>query len=341
MPSPSFADLRSQEVYAAADRIRDVARRTPLRRSDALSAITGTDVYLKLECAQITGSFKLRGAYNALASLSAAARARGVVAASAGNHGLGIAYSARALAIPATLYIPSTAPDVKRDGIAALGATIDASSPDYEAALVLAMQHAERESIPFVSATQNLDVVAGQGTAALEILEEQPSLRTVLVPVGGAGLLAGFGMFLRDVAPQVRIVGVQGTRSAAMARSLEANQVVPVPHEITLADGLAGDIDEFALDVGRNSLDLLAIVTEEEIEAAIAWLYTNEGLVVEGSGAVGVAALLQKKVYKPVGPVAVVLSGANIDPEKHAKLVEKYGAQGTRAGTSATSVSPR
>jgi len=341
MPSPSFADLRSQDVYAAADRIRDVARRTPLRRSEALSAITGTDVYLKLECAQITGSFKLRGAYNALASLSAAERARGVVAASAGNHGLGIAYSARALAIPATLYIPSTAPDVKRDGIAALGATIDASSPDYEAALVLAMQHAERESIPFVSATQNLDVVAGQGTAALEILEEQPSLRTVLVPVGGAGLLAGFGMFLRDIAPQVRIVGVQGTRSAAMARSLEANQVVPVPHEITLADGLAGDIDEFALDVGRNSLDLLAIVTEEEIEAAIAWLYTNEGLVVEGSGAVGVAALLQKKVYKPVGPVVVVLSGANIDPEKHAKLVEKYGAQGTRAGTSATSVSPR
>ena len=129
MPSPSFADLRSQDVYAAADRIREVARRTPLRRSDALSAITGTDVYLKLECAQITGSFKLRGAYNALASLSAAERARGVVAASAGNHGLGIAYSARALAIPATLYIPSTAPDVKRDGIAALGATIDACLP--------------------------------------------------------------------------------------------------------------------------------------------------------------------------------------------------------------------
>ncbi|MDQ2767747.1 MAG: pyridoxal-phosphate dependent enzyme, partial [Gemmatimonadota bacterium] len=254
------------------------------------------------------------------------ARARGVVAASAGNHGLGIAYSARALAIPATLYIPATAPAVKRDGIAALGATIDASSPDYEAALVLAMAHAARESIPFVSATQNLDVVAGQGTAALEILEEQPLVRTVLVPVGGAGLLAGFGMFLRDVAPEVRIVGVQGTRSAAMARSLEANEVVPVPNEITLADGLAGDIDEFALDVGRNSLDLLAIVTEEEIEAAIAWLYTEEGLVVEGSGAVGVAALLQRKVYKPVGPVVVVLSGANIDPAKHAKVVAAHPA---------------
>ncbi len=316
-----FSDLRSQDVYAAADRIRGVARRTALRHSSALTDLTGTDVYLKLECEQITGSFKLRGAYNALASIPADARARGVVAASAGNHGLGVAYAARALGIPATLYIPSTAPAVKRDGITALGATIDATSPDYEAALVLAMAHAEREGIPFVSATQDLDVVAGQGTAALEILEELRSLRTVLVPVGGGGLLGGFGSFLRSVAPEVRIVGVQGTRSAAMARSLEAGRVTPVPHELTLADGLAGDIDEFAFDIGKHALDVLAIVTEEEIEMAIAWLYTEEGLVVEGSGAVGVAALLQKKVYKPAGPVAVVLSGANIDASRHAEIV--------------------
>ena len=316
-----FSDLRSQDVYAAADRIRGVARRTALRHSSALTDLTGTDVYLKLECEQITGSFKLRGAYNALASIPANARARGVVAASAGNHGLGVAYAARALGIPATLYIPSTAPAVKRDGITALGATIDATSPDYEAALVLAMAHAEREGIPFVSATQDLDVVAGQGTAALEILEELRSLRTVLVPVGGGGLLGGFGSFLRSVAPEVRIVGVQGTRSAAMARSLEAGRVTPVPHELTLADGLAGDIDEFAFDIGKHALDVLAIVTEEEIEMAIAWLYTEEGLVVEGSGAVGVAALLQKKVYKPAGPVAVVLSGANIDASRHAEIV--------------------
>ena len=319
-----FTDLLPQSVYAAADRIRSVARRTSLRHSHGLTELIGTDVYLKLECEQITGSFKVRGAYNALASLSPDARARGVVAASAGNHGLGVAYAARALGIPATLYIPSTAPAVKRDGIAALGATIDATSPDYEAALVVAMAHAEREGIPFVSATQDLDVVAGQGTAALEILEELRSLRTVLVPVGGAGLLGGFGSFLRAAAPDVRIVGVQGTRSAAMARSLEAGKVVPVRHEITLADGLAGDIDDFAFDIGKHALDLLAIVTEEEIEKAIAWLYTEEGLVVEGSGAVGVAALLQKKVYKPVGPVVVVLSGGNIDPGRHAAIVAAH-----------------
>jgi threonine dehydratase len=319
-----FSDLHSQDVYAAAVRIRGVARRTALRQSQKLTDLTGTDVYLKLECEQITGSFKLRGAYNALASIPPELRARGVVAASAGNHGLGVAYAARELGISATLYIPSTAPAVKRDGIAALGATIDATSPDYETAVILAMAHAEREGIPFVSATQDLNVVAGQGTAALEILEELRSLRTVVVPVGGGGLLGGFGSFLRAVAPDVRIIGAQGTRSAAMALSLEAGKVVPVPHEITIADGLAGDIDEFALDIGKHALDLLAIATEEEIEMAIAWLYSEEGLVVEGSGAVGVAALLQKKVYKPVGPVVVVLSGANIDADRHAAIVAAH-----------------
>ncbi|MBK5189433.1 MAG: pyridoxal-phosphate dependent enzyme, partial [Gemmatimonadaceae bacterium] len=178
-------------------------------------------------------------------------------------------------------------------------------------------------------------------TVALEILEELRVVRTVLVPVGGAGLLGGFGVLLRAVAPDVRIVGVQGTRSDAMARSLEAGRVTSVSHELTIADGLYGDIDEYALDVGRYSLDLLAIVTENEILAAIAWLYAQEGLVVEGAGAVGVAALLQKKVYKPKGPVAVVLSGANIDAARHAEIVAAAAAQGARAGTAATSALPR
>ena len=336
-----FSDLRSRDVHAAAERIRGVARRTELRRSPGLSELTGTDVFLKLECAQVTGSFKLRGAYNALCSLAPERRARGVIAASAGNHGLGIAYAARELGIPATLYIPSTAPAVKRDGILALGAQVDATSPDYDHALARAMAHAEREGVPFVSATGDADVIAGQGTAALEILEELDTVRTIIVPVGGAGLLAGFGSLLRAEAPAVRIVGVQGTRSDAMARALDAGKLVPVSHESTLADGLSGDIDDLALDVGKHSLDVLAIVTEEEIATAIAWLSREEGLVVEGSGAVGVAALLQKKIYKPKGPVAVVLSGGNIDAARHAEVVARDSAHGARAGTSATSVSPR
>jgi len=306
-----------------------------------LSELTGTDVYLKLECEQITGSFKLRGAYNALASLAPERRARGVIAASAGNHGLGIAHAARALGIPATLYIPSTAPAVKRDGIVALDARVDATSTDYDHALALAIAHAERENVPFVSATGDTDVIAGQGTAALEILEELPTVRTVILPVGGAGLLAGFGSLLRAEAPAVRIFGVQGTRSDAMARALEAGTLVHVSHEGTLADGLSGDIDDLALDVGKHSLDVLEIVTEEEIEMAIAWLSREEGLEVEGSGAVRVAALLEKKIYKPKGPVAVVLSGGNIDAARHAEIVARHSAHRTRAGTAETSVSPR
>ena len=243
-----FSELRSRDVHAAAERIRGVVRRTDLRRSPVLSELTGTDVYLKLECEQVTGSFKLRGAYNALSSLDPERRARGVIAASAGNHGLGIAYAARELGIPATLYIPSTAPAVKRDGIVALGARVDATSPDYDHALARAMTHAEQEKVPFVSATGDTDVIAGQGTAALEILEELPTVRTVILPVGGAGLLAGFGSLLRAEAPTVRIFGVQGTRSDAMARALEAGKLVPVSHEGTLADGLSGDIDDLALD---------------------------------------------------------------------------------------------
>jgi threonine dehydratase len=336
-----FSDLRARDVHAAAERIRGVARRTELRRSPQLSERTGTDVFLKLECTQVTGSFKLRGAYNALSALAPERRARGVIAASAGNHGLGIAYAARALGVPATLYIPSTAPAVKRDGIVALGARVDAASPDYDHALARAMAHAEREGVPFVSATGDADVIAGQGTAALEILQELDTVRTIIVPVGGAGLLAGFGSLLRAEAPTVRICGVQGTRSDAMARALEAGMLVPVSHEGTLADGLAGDIDDLALDVGRHSLDVLAIVTEEEIAEAIAWLSREEGLVVEGSGAVGVAALLQKKIYRPTGPVVVVLSGGNIDASRHAEVVARHMNQGARAGTAATSVSPR
>lgn len=336
-----FSDLRSRDVHAAAERIRGVSRRTELRRSPALSELTGTDVFLKLECEQVTGSFKLRGAYNALASLAPERRARGVIAASAGNHGLGIAYAARELGIPATLYIPSTAPAVKRDGIIALGARVDATSPDYDHALARAMAHAEREGVPFVSATGDAHVIAGQGTAALEILEELDTVRTIIVPVGGAGLLAGFGSLLRAEAPAVRIVGVQGTRSDAMARALEAGKLVPLSHEGTLADGLAGDIDDLALDVGKHSLDVLAIVTEEEIAMAIAWLSREEGLVVEGSGAVGVAALLQKKIYKPKGPVVVVLSGGNIDAARHAEVMASHPGHGARAGTSASNASPR
>jgi threonine dehydratase len=310
-----------ERVREAADRLRGIVVRTPLRLSPALSRTTGVESWLKLECEQHTGSFKLRGAFNALALIPEARRTRGVVASSAGNHGLGVARAARAFGIPATIFVPSTAPAVKRDGIALLGATVDSTRPDYDAAMDAALEHAAATGALFVNPCAGDEILAGQGTVAVEILEALPSLAAVVVPVGGGGLAGGMASYLRPSAPDVRILGAQSDRTDAMARSLAAGAVVDVGHEPTLADGLAGAIDEEGLAIGRAALDDIAIVSEDAIADAIGWLAREEGLVVEGSGAVGIAALLTGALGSVAGPLAVVVSGGNIDPARHAAIV--------------------
>ncbi len=319
-----FSEVRAHDVLSAARRLAGVARRTTLRRSTALGEVAGCDVYLKLESEQITGSFKLRGAYNLIASLPEEVRERGIVASSAGNHGLGVAWAAHHFGIPATIFVPETAPRVKREGIAALGATVDAESPHYDAAMERAIAFAEERGATFVHPCTGRDLLAGQGTVAAEILEELPELRTLVVPVGGGGLLGGCGALLRNVAPGVRIVGAQSVNTAAMARSLEAKEIVHIPSVPTLADGLAGDIDDIAFDIGLHALDEIHTVTEEALGRAIAWLAREEELVVEGAGAVGVAAILEHEVARPDGPLAIVVSGGNIDRERHESLLERW-----------------
>ncbi|HXY29840.1 MAG TPA: threonine/serine dehydratase [Gemmatimonadaceae bacterium] len=316
-----FADLRADDVYDASERLRGVAARTALRPAKGLAEYAGCDVYLKLESEQVTGSFKIRGAFNAIASLAADVRARGVVASSAGNHGLGVAWTARHFGAPALIFVPKSAPTVKRSGIEALGATVDAESPDYDTAMARAKAHAASSGMTFIHPCLGAELVAGQGTVALEILEDLPGVATIVVPVGGGGLLAGTGSLLRRVAPGVRIIGAQSVHTAAMARSIDARAVVSIPVVPTLADGLAGDIDAFALDVGQHSLDQILTVSEESIGDAIAWLAHNESLVVEGSGAVGVAAILDGTLGSQRGPLAVVVSGRNIDPERHRAVI--------------------
>ncbi|HEX6533485.1 MAG TPA: threonine/serine dehydratase [Gemmatimonadaceae bacterium] len=316
-----FSDLRAADVLAAGARLRGVVGRTPLRRSATLSHQTGVDVWLKLECEQITGSFKLRGAFNALAVLSDAERRRGVVASSAGNHGLGVAWAARHFGIHATIFVPSTAPRVKREGIEALGATVNAEAPHYDAAMALARIHADERGATFVHPCMGDALLAGQGTVALEILEDLPELRTIVVPVGGGGLVGGCGLLLRHVAPYVRIVGVQSVRTNAMALSLAAGRVVSPPVLPTLADGLAGDVDEYALDIGQNVLDELHTVEEKDIAAAIRLLSREEHVRAEGSGAVGVALLGERELLDAEGPLVVVVTGGNIDRERLAEIV--------------------
>ena len=321
-----------ERVRDAANRLRGIVRRTALRHSPALSRLAGVECWLKLECEQHTGSFKLRGALNALALIPEARRSRGVVASSAGNHGLGIARAAREFGIPAMVFVPSTAPAVKRDGIVALGATVDASQPDYDAAMAAAIAHAARTGALFVNPCAGDDLIAGQGTVAQEIHEDLPRLASVLLPVGGGGLLGGTGSYLRAVAPAVRILGAQSEHTDSMAQSLAAGHVVDVGHAPTLADGLSGAIDAEGLAIGRAALDGIAVVSEREIAAAIAWLATEEELMVEGSGAVGVAALRGRALGDVQGPVAVVVSGGNIDPARHAEIVRGAALKGGRPG---------
>jgi threonine dehydratase len=313
------------EVLAAAHRLRGVVDRTPLMRSDALSAHAGIEVLLKCEHRQRTGSFKLRGAYNALAALSPEAREHGVVASSAGNHGLGVAHAARALGIRATIFIPASAPAMKRDGIVALGAEVDGSQPDYDAAHRLAERFAAERGHTFVNPCAGASLLAGQGTVAIEIFEDRPDVRTLVVPVGGGGLVGGIAALTRALGPAVRIVGAQSERTNAMAASLAAGRRVEVAVPPTLADGLAGQIDDEGYAIGRAALDEIVTVSEAEIAGAIAWLAREHDARVEGSGAVGVAALLARRITPLHGPVAVVVSGGNIDEERWQSIVDGRG----------------
>jgi threonine dehydratase len=310
------------EVIAAAHRLRGIVARTPLVRSKPLSEIAGTDVFLKCENEQVTGSFKLRGAYNALATLPPDARERGIVASSAGNHGLGIAHAARLLRVRARIFVPSNAPRVKRDGILALGAEVDESQPHYDAAHHAALAFTESHGMTFVNPCAGDAVLAGQGTVALEILEELPGVRTLVVPVGGGGLVGGVAALVRAVGPHVRIVGAQSENTNAMAASLSAGHRVDIETPPTLADGLSGQIDDEGFAIGEESIDEMRVVSEAEVAAAIAWMAKEHGARVEGSGACGVAAVLGGEAGGLEGPIVIIVSGGNIDDARWSAIVK-------------------
>ena len=315
-----FARLKATAVLAAAQRIGPHIQRTRLIRSDGLSRVAGGPVYLKLENEQTTGSFKLRGALNALGSLSTEQRAKGVVASSAGNHGMGVAFAAKTLGIRAKIFVPRTAPEVKKAGIRALGAELDDSHPNYDAAHAAAVADARQTGREYINPCLGDSLLAGQGTVALEILSDVPDLRALVVNVGGGGLLAGCASLVRKLAPDVRIYGAQSDHTDAMARSLAARKVVDIEDRPTLADGLAGQIDADAYDIAVHALDAIATVTEDEVAQAIAWLHREHDVKSEGAGACGVAAILFGRVKVPT-PCAVVVSGGNIDDARWRRII--------------------
>ncbi|MBI4543997.1 MAG: pyridoxal-phosphate dependent enzyme [Gemmatimonadetes bacterium] len=309
-----------REIYDARRRIAGVARRTPLDRSCWLSQRAGSDVYLKLECWQRTRSFKIRGAYNAIASLDRAARARGLVAASAGNHGQGVALAARQLGARATIFVPESAPHTKQERIRAFGGELRTVAGTFDDAEAAATEFAAATGARFIPASSDPAVVAGQGTIGLEILEDLPAVQEVIVPVGGGGLIAGIGTALKAGAADVRVVGVQSDRTPAMHAAFQAGGVVEAPGGPTLADGLAGGVDEVSYAWARAVTDELLLVEESAIPGAIRTLYGYDSVVAEGAGAVGVAALCGG-LLELKGPAVIVVSGGNLDAERLAAIL--------------------
>ncbi|HEX2079299.1 MAG TPA: pyridoxal-phosphate dependent enzyme [Longimicrobium sp.] len=315
-PFPTLAG-----VLAAARRLQGVARRTPLERSPWLSERAGADVWLKLETQQRTGSFKLRGAYSAVASLPAERRARGLVTASAGNHGQGVALAASLLGARALVFVPAEAPEAKKRRIARWGAELREVEGGYDEAHHAAEAYAAATGACFVHAFSDPAVVAGQGTVGLEIVQDLPGVRTIVVPVGGGGLAGGIGIVARAMGSGIRVVGVQTHETAAMHASLSAGRLVSPPYGPTLCEGLSGDVDERSLALAREVVDDLVLVDEAAVRRAVRRLFEEEGIVAEGSAAVAAAAVLEGAVERIGGPAAVVLTGGNLDGARLAAIL--------------------
>ena len=311
------------QIAAARERIGRVALETPLRASEWLSSGDAA-VLLKLEIVQPTCSYKIRGAFNAAQRLCEQSQdpAPRLVTASAGNHGRALAFAARMLNLPLVVFIAGDAPRAKRDAIRAAGADLRECA-DYDTAEREAKTYAAAGHGAYISPYSHPDVIAGAGTIGLELIEQQPHLDTVVVPIGGGGLISGIGIAIKAVSPSTRVVGVEVAASCPFTRSLEAGRLVTIDVQPSLADGLIGNLDPdtLTMDIVREVVDEIVLVDEEVLRRALAGIVTQEHLLIEGAAAAGPAAIVGGKIQIK-GNVAVVLTGANIDSHR---LVEVLG----------------
>ncbi len=316
-----MSDLVTQDaIRAAAERIRGVAVRTPLLPAVWLSDEVGAEVRLKAESLQHMGAFKQRGAYNMVARLPEAARAKGIITYSSGNHAQATAYAGRALGIPVVVVMPTDAPEVKVEGTKRLGAEVV-----FEGTTSIERQRREEiqaeRGLTMIPPFDHPDIIAGQGTIGLEILEDWPECGAIVVPIGGGGLISGIAAWVKRAKPACRVVGVEPEGAAAMRASLDAGEPVTLEAVDTIADGLKpvrpGDLT-FAH--ARELVDGVVTVTDEAIEEATASLLTRSRLVIEYSGAAAVAALRSGRFESGGAPTAAVLSGGNLDPKLAGRL---------------------
>lgn len=331
MPTQQKLQLTIADVVAARDRLRDSIYYSPCPHSQMLSALTGQQVYLKLENLQMTGSFKERGALNRIAMLTPEQASRGVIAASAGNHAQGVAYHATKRGIRALIVMPQTTPLVKVTATREFGAEVLLHGANYDEAFAEAMRLCAEQGLTFIHPFDDMHVMAGQGTIGLELLEQVPELEAIVVPIGGGGLIAGIACAVKESRPAVRIVGVQTERLPSMAAAVNAHQPVTIDPATTIADGIAvRRAGTLTLPVIEQYVDEIVTVDEDEIASAILMLLEREKTLAEGAGAAGLAALLQHRTSLQGTHTAVLVGGGNIDVTLLSRIIERGLVQDCR-----------
>ena len=316
--------INLQSIQAAAKRIAGAIYRSPCPYSLLLSRLCGCNIYCKFDHLQITGSFKERGARNKLMQLSPEQRKAGVVAASAGNHALGLAYHGQLLGIPVTVIMPKWAPIIKVSNCRAFGAEVRLEGESFGDAYKRAQALAAETKKLFIPGFDDPDIIAGQGTMGLEIVEDVPNLDAVIVPVGGGGLLAGVGVAVKALRPQARVIGVESNSAPTLQASLNAGHVVRIDTKPTLADGLAvAELGKECFEPIRQTMDELVMVDEPQIASAVLRLLEMEKTVVEGAGAVSLAAAMQRAPELAGKNVVICLTGGNIDVNLISRIIER------------------
>lgn len=316
-----------RHVWEARKRIAPVVTKTPLIYSPALSEFVGTTVYLKLEHLTTTGSFKVRGAANKILSLTDEERRRGVTTFSTGNFGMSVAYLAKQMGLKAVICISNRVPKGKVAAIRRSGAQVEIYGESQDDAEQRCYQLKEEKGLTVIPPFDDPHVIAGQGTIALELLEDLPALDTVVSGLSGGGLLSGIGITLKSADPSIRVVGVSPVRGAAMYASIQAGKPTVVQEQNTLADSLLGGIgfnNRYTFDMVKRYVDEIVLLEEKEIAQGMAFLFDRHKMVVEGAAAVGVGALLHKK-FRPGSQVVLVVSGCSVDTPVILNVIKEYG----------------
>ncbi|PPA69381.1 hydroxyectoine utilization dehydratase EutB [Jeotgalibacillus proteolyticus] len=320
-------EITIRDVWEARKRIASIVKKTPLIHSATLSEKAGRPVHLKLENVQDIGAFKVRGAANKILSLSEDEKRRGVAAFSTGNHGLAVSYVAKKLGIPAFVCISSRVPKAKVEALQRLGATLEIVGDSQDDAGERCYELEREKGLTVVHPFDDPHVITGQGTIGLELLEELPQLKDVVIPLSGGGLLSGIGLALKSTDQNIRVTGVSMERSAVMAESLKAGKPLLMKESETLADSLLGGIgldNQYTFTMVKRFMDDLLHIPEEEIAYSMAYMMDKHQLIMEGAAATGIAAVLGEKLPHQDGDIAVIISGSNVDLSALLPLLRTY-----------------